>query len=324
MDFLGCSPFFFTSAMTSVVMGEFRNKGMLENAASSIEFRKALAKIKEAEEDALFELDIAYNKKNIDTGREYQLKESEANHDNRKKIQEFDYFIQTSWPLNIDITTIWGLDKPSDVYPMSVILCKSNHDILNNDYKNLCLVHIDKTMKLGNLVIYEGAWNHKYDGGVAQGLNVHYIMQGLPTLLIMPYVIDGKIQFNVCMWSFSRTGLASFNHNTLLSFDFDESEYKEFESKTQSKINETIFLITGVVRDAYMINEYQAPAALPFLIKDRFTTIPKDLQKFVIDEYSSMYQNTNKPIFTSMCADDGSLQKIQSSITQLPINKIEE
>lgn len=313
----GCSPFFFTSAITSVVMGEFRNKGMLNNAASSIEFRKALAKMKENEEDMQFALDIAYNKKNIDAGREYQLEEAQKNYDNQQRLLEFNYFTQTSWPLNINVSTIWGINNDYSTCPMSVFLCKSNHGLLNRDYNNLCLEHNKNSKGLGNLVIYENAWNPEYKGGVAQGLNVHYIMQGLPTLLIMPYVIDGKIQLNACMWSFSSTGLASFNHSTLLSFDFNEDDYKK---GLRDKINEAVFLATGVVRDAYMINEYQAPATLPMLIKDRFAAIPEDLQKFVIEEYSSMYQNTNKSLFRSMCANGQSIQSIQSSIMQLPIN----
>ncbi len=318
----GCSPFFFTSALMSIVMGEMNMNGQLDQCDSNIIFKKELAKLREQNDDMLLELDIAHNKKNIEQGRIYQIEQSSKEFESIRKLQEFNFFQKQCWPLIEDIgNIIFANHTESYIQPLTVIVAKSNSAILNSDYNDYCANHHRDSKPLAVKTYNSGVWNRDYTGGIAQGLNVHYIMQGIPTLLIMPYVINNTIQFNTCMWSFSKRGLASFNHTTMLTLPFDEKEYK-MTNYFSLKIQKALFLITGVVRDAYMLNEYQSPTLLPNLIQDEIISYSKEFQDFISLQYKAMINQVQTPVFKSICKDQENINSIHQSLTIPEFNKL--
>jgi hypothetical protein len=314
-----CSPFFLSSALTSLVFGEINSNNTLKNAGSNMEFKRELCKIKEQFEDEKFVKELFNKRNSIEKGRAYQLKESKNSFETQKQTVEFGFFQRNCWPLTLDIQTVWSkLSEDKKVVPMLVILTKPNKKAVNigNDYVNLCHALKNSTDNLGAIDTPLIPWNEKvvFTGGVSQSMNIHHIMQGLPAVIISPQLIHNTLNFNVSMWSFQR-GLGSFISKTLLSLPYDDKEY----STLSNKIKQAQFLIAGVVRDAYMLMEYRKPATLPTTIKDEVATYPQDFKEFLSEQYTDIWNQINSSGFISLCTDE-ELQQLQKSVS--PINEL--
>ncbi len=312
MDFSVCSPFFFANAIKSLAFGKLGARSNEQRSIEGIEYRKKLNTLKEQFEDEQFQCELSANRKKLQLGRLYQNEQALKQFENQKKRVEFNYFKNNCWPLVIDINTIWSLHtKESPIQPLTIIVSASNAINYNKNYNNFCTKLRKALNDIANIHFYAAAWRDEYKGGMAQGLNLHYLMQGLPTLLIMPYYQDGQMHINVSMWSFSRAGIESYNHYTALSIDYND---KEISPESELKLGNAMLLVAGVVRDSYMLSEYQAPAILPTLLKERFASLPDSHQEFLMREYNDMLKISGTALYQSLCENQQSLESTRQSL----------
>jgi hypothetical protein len=288
----GCSPFFITSAASSVVFGEMNRHKQLETTEETLEFKEQINAKKQEFEDKKFNAELAFKREMLELGRYYQAIETETANKSRKQRTEFQYFIANCWPIDLDVFTVlkWNRENMIDhngIAPLRVILSRpsQNTDKLNSeDYRNMCHSLLTNAKELNNIHVLEYSWKEAQNniGGLAQSMNIHYIMQGIPALVIIPQLIENTLYFEASMWSFGK-GLGSFSHRSLFSMPYNKDDYNE---ELREKIKTVQFAIMGVVRDAYMMMEFHCPAALSSCM-DKIKSYP-DVKSFVLNEYSSM------------------------------------
>ncbi len=313
MDIGSCPPFFFSNAISSVAFGSLGAGNSERRSVEGVTYKKELNTLKEQFEDEQFQFELKSNRARLQQGRRYQVEQAQRQFEQQKRKLEFDYFKNNCWPLVLDINTIWHLhSKEERIQPLSIIVSAANSAAVNYNkyYRDFCTGLRCGFKDIANTSFYAGAWKDEYKGGMAQGLNLHYLMQGLPTLLIMPYYQDGQMHINVSMWSFSRAGIESYNHYTALSVDYNDRDYN---AENALKLGNAMQLVAGVVRDSYMISEYQTPAILPALLKERFSTLPKSHQEFLIREYGEMQKITNSSLYQSLCENQQSIENTHQS-----------
>jgi hypothetical protein len=300
----GCSPFFVTSAVSSAIFGEMNRNKQLENTQEGLEFKKQIHEIKKRFEDKKFDDELAFKQEMLELGRYYQAIETEKINKNRKQITELGYFMSNCWPITLDILTVWKWNKENmignnGIVPLQVILSRPNATAghLNSfDYGNMCHSLLIDANELGNIHVLDAPWKEAANnlGGIAQSMNIHYIMQGIPTLVIIPQLIEDTLHFDASMWSFGR-GLGSFSHRTMFSIPYDH-----YDEKLKEKIKTIQFAIMGVVRDAYMMMEFHLPATLPSCMNKILEY--SDLRSFIFREYSGMLEQIkSEERFRNLC-----------------------
>jgi hypothetical protein len=317
----GCSPFFITSAASSAVFGEMNRYKQLEQTQEGIEFKKQIEAKKREIEDRRFSAELAFKREMLELGRYYQAIETEQINKNRKQITELRYFITNCWPIGLDILTVWNWNKENminnnGIAPLRVILSRPNQNtgrFNSYDYRNMCHSLLEDAKKLGNIHVLEYVWKNAENniGGMAQSMNIHYIMQGIPTLVIIPQLIDNTLYFEASIWSFGR-GLGSFSHRSLFSMPYNTNDYND---ELKNKIKTVQFAIMGVVRDAYMMMEFHLPAALPYCMDN----IRKynDVQSFVFEEYNTMLKHIKSNEQLRNLCSESELEQMENSL--LPI-----
>jgi hypothetical protein len=320
----GCSPFFITSAVSSAIFGEMNRHKQLETIEETLEFKKQIDTNKREFEDEKFNTELAFKREMLELGRYYQAVETEVVNKNRKQRIEFQYFITNCWPIDLDVFTVlkWNRENMIDhkgIAPLRVILSRPNQDtgkLNSDDYKNMCHSLLTNSKELNNIHVLEYSWKEAQNniGGLAQSMNIHYIMQGIPTLIIIPQLIENTLYFEASMWSFGK-GLGSFSHRSLFSMSYNKTDYNE---ELKEKIKTVQFSIMGVVRDAYMMMEFHRPAALPSCM-DKIQRYP-DVQSFVLNEYSSMLKQIKSEKRLQNLCSENELKTMENSlypVTQL-------
>lgn len=324
----GCSPFFFTSAASSAIFGEMGRAAQFENTQESLEFKKQLNEVKKRFEDKKFIAELGWMREKLELGRKHQVVATEKMHNNRRHMIDFNYFSTNCWNpiLGLNIAKVWdyaeknrAVIEKNEVVPLRVILA---HPYLKNITADDCRKMDDllsgNAKQLGNVDVLKYAWKSGIGnfGGMARGMNIHYIMQGIPTLIIIPNLVEDRLYFEASMWSFGG-GLGSFLHRFMFSMDYNENDY---ENVLKKKIETVQFAIMGIVRDAYITMEFQRPATLPCFMDE----IQKydDVHAFVLDEYRSMQRqiDSNKKL-RMLCSEheieimNNSLQSITKLLT---------
>jgi len=325
LNFDGCSPFFISSAISSVWFGEKNRNIQLETAKEKMAFQEHINKIKQQFEDKKFEQELRFKREMLEMGRFYQKLEAKRSFESEKKRLEFKYF-KTYWPLETDIQAVWNEKIFSQNNAMlTVILARYNSIKANDDYSNTCDDLEKHKEDLHNIDVKHGAWkfslteNVNYNiGGVAQNMNVHYIMQGIPTLIITPQIIGETLCFDASIWSFGH-GLGSFFNKSMFSMPYEEKNYGELKEK----IRFVQLAITGIVRDNFMMIEFNSPATLPLVInKEKLVKFP-DIQQLLLKQYTELQnQIISNPEYKSLCSNkeiDDMQNSMNKSIKALSI-----
>ena len=138
-------------------------------------------------------------------------------------------------------------------------------------------------------------------------MNLNYIMQGVPTLLVFPYQLGDSFGVEIVTWSFNR-GIRSLNHSKILTI-------KGFDSQISlDKVVASISAIVGMTRDAYMLAEYHMPIAFPKMIDENMLSCP-EIKAMLKHHYIELaqYVATNET-YKSLCTSK-ELEKISASFT---------
>ena len=138
-------------------------------------------------------------------------------------------------------------------------------------------------------------------------MNLNYIMQGVPTLLVFPYQLGDTYGVEIATWSFNR-GIRSLNHSKILTINGFDSQM------SIDKVVASISAIVGMTRDAYMLAEYHTPIAFPKMIDDNMLSCP-EIKAMLKQHYTELAQcvETTKT-FKSLCTSK-ELEEISTSFT---------
>lgn len=308
----GCSPFFVTSAISSLGFGEMGRQHQQELLDDSIAFKERMQQLRNDFSEERLNAQLDFRRESYELGRKHQVFMVQELNEKRKNKVEFQYFCENCWPLNIDVHTVmkWQKDilKQNGIIPMKVLIAKTDvnsYTKQNGCYENFC----SQLAKVGipNLSIEHAAWRDKCQSPMGESLNINYIMQGIPTLVIYPYKTKSTYHLEFATWSFSR-GIGAMMLDKAVSFPYS------LEKADAPEIMHSIEAVAGVVRDNYMVLEYQKPAVYPTLIKPEILR-NRQISEFLGRQYRLLEQTVNtSEEFMQLCSDM-ELKAIQSSLT---------
>lgn len=297
----GCSPFFITSALSSLGFGELGRQHQKELTEDNITFRKKMQKIRDDFSAERLNEQIAFKKESYELGRQFQIRMMQELNDNRQKEVEFKYLCESCWPLTIDVRTVvnWQREilRNSSIVPMRVLVAKTDvntHHKTNGCYENFC-TELSRA-NIPGLQIEHGCWKGKCQSPMAESLNINYIMQGIPTLIIYPYTTKGTFHLEFATWSFNR-GMGAMMLNKAISFPCSLGK------DDNQKIMLSIEAAMGVVRDNYMVLEYQKPTVYPSLLRPEIKQYDI-IVDFLREQYDSLHKTIeSSEEFKKLCSN---------------------
>lgn len=312
----GSSPFFFTCAIQSMVFGELGRQNQEELMSTNLEFKERMAAIREEYSKERLDEQLLFRRESYELGKQYQIHQTAMMNDSRRKQIEFHNFCQYYWPLNYDIYAVMKEQSKtlsnSHIVPMRVLIAKTEvttYDKKHREvsYGELCELITDNLKGLQGVDIQTRPWKQSCKSIICESMNLNYIMQGVPTLLVFPYQLGDSYGIEIATWSFNR-GIRSLNHSKILTINGFDSQM------SIDKVVASISAIVGMTRDAYMLAEYHTPIAFPKMIDVNMLSCP-EIKAMLKQHYTELAQCVETTeTFKSLCTSK-ELEEISTSFT---------
>lgn len=272
----GCSVFFFTSAIQSGVFGEIGRRNQEKLTNNNLEFRERLQEIKDEFQRERLDHQLAFRRESYELSRQYMLQQSTEINENRQREIEFQVFLDSYWPLNYSPYSVITEQKKllqRSIVPLRVIISKTevtSFDYAKRDssYGEFCQRVKRDLQKLSNIIVEIRPWKNPSLSSICEAMNINYIMQGIPTLIIFPYQIGDTFGVELSTWTF-MSGNRSMLHSKVLSIEGYKG--KDSLETTYSAVRSII----GMIRDAYMLSEYRLPICFPEIAKPDEYMLPE-------------------------------------------------
>lgn len=256
----GCSPFFVSSSVLSIVNGQKNREMALQNAIKDEEFQTELRKQKELFNDQNEAEEWAFKKWLKMKQREYLRKESAKKLSNELDRQDLELFFQ-AWPLVLDIQAIpiaLQTRRKSLTFVIGKHYSDSPQDALLLEYTSLVgeMKTLLNQIHISNDCILSFKYGVNQRGGVAVA-NVFAVMHSLPTVMIIPSIIPYKKQLAFSLGVWGDDSLIPFKRS-LFEIEYDASRMlqdKEYKSSKRKEILFSQIAIAGVMNDCYMLIE---------------------------------------------------------------------
>lgn len=292
----GCGNFWVANSIASMVMGFFNRGKQDEFAELNREFQEHMQKLSEENQEERLKLEMEFRRKLLDLSRQYQQEISAEQFDFKLNSVYIDDYLSHYWPLDNRIPQyVLNESKKANsgcIQNLHIILLHTPilpvkyGKLLNEEDKEI-YARIEKSIKhddtqlIGNIEFHEGASKKFTDirGGNSSILNIHYLMNSIPTLLIAPHYnpITKKMEFNAAVWEPQSSRpqimpLFEFSHDSELI-----QKDPELLKKTEQKLRTAVALVSGVVRDSYMMLTRHSDPTLHRLLQDSGHQFMKDL-----------------------------------------------
>ena len=308
----GCSAFFFTSAIQSGIFGEAGRRNQAKLTTNNLEFRERLQEIKEEFQRERIDNQLQFRRESYELSRQYMLLQSTQVNENRQREIEFRDFLDNYWPLNYSPYSVIIEQKKllqHSIVPLRVIIAKTevtsfDRNRRDGSYDEFCRRLKRDLQHLCNISIDIRPWKNLSNSSISEAMNINYIMQGIPTLIVFPYQIGDTFGIELSAWSF-MSGNRSLLHSKVLSV----GGFKGIEAleSTYSAVRSII----GMTRDAYILSEYRLPICFPEIAKTDKAMLP--------ETYMMLNQHYEK--LQKMVADS---DEFKSLCTQSEIDKIHQ
>lgn len=310
----GCSAFFFTSAIQSGVFGEVSRHYQSELVENNLEFRERLQGIKDEFQREHLDCQLQFRRESYELSKQFLLKQSTQLNENRQKEIEFHVFLEKYWPLNYSPYSVITEQKKllqRSIVPLRVIIAQTEISAFNRkspevSYAEFCQ-HLRKDLtQLGNINVEIRPWKKACLSSICEAMNVNYIMQGIPTLIIFPYQLGDTFGIEISTWAF-LTGNRSMLHKKIMNIE----GYKGIDNleSTYSAIRAVI----GMTRDAYMLSEYRQPVCYPQLMVSDSEML-QETREMLYSHYEDMQELvTDSGEYQSLCSQS-ELDKINYSL----------
>lgn len=277
INFPGYGFFWVANSISATIIGMANRETQSRSQERGIEFQKELHRIRELTEDYKLAEEIAFKRRLMALGRHYAMIQSAEGFEMQKRLTEMKYYIERYWPLDKTLLDVILEDIKNSITSdicdtrLNVILLhapilplKKYHgganDMDDQIYKNIeySIYHNDIPL-LGDIKYYKDSHSEKgilkYDlkGGNTNFMNIHFLMSQLPTLVISPCYSNGKMQFNGAVWEPQAArplirNLFTIDHNPEKALSSEDYRHQQI-----NLIHTSIAVITGVVRDSYMM-----------------------------------------------------------------------
>jgi len=320
-SFEGCSPFFISSALTSMWFGEKNREIQFKTAGERNAFQEHMKQIRNEFEDAKFDKELSFKRESIERGRIYQQIEAKKSFENERKKLEFEHFSQY-WPLETDIQTIWNRDIFSNTKPeLRIILSRFNSIRANDDYSNTCHFLHENAINIHNVEVMRDVYRQVFKNtqtfvpyGIAPNMNIHYIMQGIPTMIISPQLINETLYFDASIWLYGQ-GLGSFINRSLFSIEYNDKNYEALKEKVRF----VELAIMGTMRDNFMMIEHHAPATFPKVLEKAKLEKYPDVRQFIVAQYQDLQKQLESNTEYQTLCSNREIDIMQQSIKSLTI-----
>lgn len=236
-----------------------------------LEFQNEMRRAKEITEDEKIAEEIAFKRRLMALGRVYKMVESAEAFDMQKRLTEMKYFLEHHWPLDPSLPTVLLSDiqnnlsgsKPNNSLNVIVmhapLLPQKKYGGANDGddklYKDMEYnIAMQDIPLLGDIRFRKDAClKTDMNGGNANLMNIHFLMSQLPTLVISPRYVNGKMQFNGAVWEPQAARPLIRN---LFAIDHNPEEAlksEEYRTRQIDLFHSAVSTITGAVRDSYMM-----------------------------------------------------------------------
>lgn len=303
----GCSPFFITGALQSAVFGKVARTNQAKLLKSNLEFKERLQEIRDKYSAEKLEEQLWFRRESYELGKQFLIQQTAEQSKGRQQEIEFQYFCNNCWPLDISVYTVLSMQRDllcsSSIIPINLLIAKtevSSYDKTKKQasYKGFCSRVEQNLRQLPNInTSMMRAWKNDSQSILCDAMNINYIMRGIPTLMISPYQIGETLNIEMSVWSFRS------DSNSMFTQKIFSKEGVGLVERIDIAVA-AIRAIAGMVRDTYMICEYQKPALFLQTIKDEDLVIP-EIKEMIFKHYNSLKEQviTNKKIL-ELCSNE--------------------
>lgn len=306
-----CGLFWVANSIVSTIMGT-TNRSIHEEASQrNLDFQRELEDARNIAQDEIEAEKIAFKRRVMKLSRQYRQIESAQMFDQQLKTIELQSFIEKYWPLapalpNIILNEIEQSKYSNKPLPLNVVLLHAPllppkvapmaikaHSRDGGTYKELERKLEINLRTLGDVRFRKDSCiNTDFVGGNANMMNIHFLMGGLPTLVISPrYNNEGKMLFNTAVWEAQAIRplirpLFSISYEPLIA-ERDEEYFKH----AIEKIETALTVIVGATRDSYMLLTQGKSPMLNCLLDNKKKAVvgqDKTLKVFIKQEYDNI------------------------------------
>lgn len=306
-----CGLFWVANSIVSTIMGTTNRSIHEESSQRNLDFQRELEDARNIAQDEIEAEKIAFKRRVMKLSRQYRQIESAQMFDQQLKTIELQSFIEKYWPLapalpNIILNEIEQSKYSNKPLPLNVVLLHAPllppkvapmaikaHSRDGETYKELERKLEINLKTLGDVRFRKDSCiNTDFVGGNANMMNIHFLMGGLPTLVISPrYNNEGKMLFNAAVWEAQAIRplirpLFSISYEPLIA-ERDEEYFKH----AIEKIETALTVIVGATRDSYMLLTQGKSPMLNCLLDDKKKAVveqDKTLKVFIKQEYDNI------------------------------------
>lgn len=307
-----CGLFWVANSIVSTIMGTTNCSLHEEAAERNLDFQRELEDARNIAQDEVEAEKIAFKRRVMKLSRQYRQVESAKMFDQQLKTIELQSFIEKKyWPLApalpyIILNEIEQSKHSNRTLPLNIVLLHAPllpptvapmaikaHSKDCEAYKALERKLEISLRILGDVKLRKDSCiNTDFVGGNANMMNIHFLMGGLPTLVISPkYNNEGKMIFNAAVWEAQAIRplirpLFSISYEPLIA-ERDEEYFKQ----AIEKIETALTVIVGATRDSYMLLTQGKTPMLNSLLDEKKKIIienDKALKSFVRQEYENI------------------------------------
>lgn len=285
INFPGYGMFWVANSISSTLLG-WRNRHVQEKAHErNQEFQLEMERARHITDDERIQEEIAFKRRLVVLSREQRQEAARKSFNAQMQAIELRYYLQHCWPLDplLPQTILQEIRNGADSSSprLNVILMHApllplrayGTDANEQDagiYKELeYAIKKEDVPLIGNLNFRKDACQKPdLTGGNASIMNIHFLMSQMPTLVIAPQYREGKMYLSGAVWEpqASRPLI-----RPLMNFDFNPVEAEkslEYRQQMIGLLHASTSIITGAVRDSYMVLTQGGSPTLPALLND--------------------------------------------------------
>ena len=293
----GCSWFFITSSILSLVNGKQNIKNSIENARKDEVFQRELQRQKELYEDQKEAEDRAFKLWLKQRQREFARSEASKKLENDLMKEDLKMFIK-DWPLHISAEAIIEKRKAMssvETTPLNIVVGKhyigesKQLDVIYSQMVDMLSVELKESGLINN--VYRFKDDNTVIGGPALA-NIFALMSNMPAVVLIPRFDKEKDKLSISIGYWNQDSLFPMQKK-VLELDYNEMRMvndKDYSSKKKAEINCSYATIAMVLNDTHLLLEnYFKPLFPSFAEKKNISlkTHPS-LIDFAQKEYSSL------------------------------------
>lgn len=313
----GYGMFWIANSISSTLLG-WKNRHVQDKAHERSEaFQLELERARNLTDDQKRQEEIAFRRRMLEVARQYKQEESAVTFISKMKVDELQAYFKQCWPLDPQLPYVL-LEKTKKekafAHPyLNVILMRTpllppkKYGGANEQdkelYEGLEYAIAQKDIPLiGNVHYWKDACcRSDLQGGNACIMNIHFLMSQLPTLVIVPHYIDGHIHFKGAVWEPQAARPLIW---PLFNMDFSPEKAlvdEVYRKGAMETFHTALTVITGSVRDSYLLLTQGKKPTLPYLLNDSahetmkaIATSHEGIQRFIKQENQNILASLNE------------------------------